>query len=128
MPHPELKNLDDYQLLLTETLTPWSTAQQIALVAGLAERWLPAYASFSAAEDWGDPASLRRSLDAVWGHVAGRALSSKDANRHLGQIEELTPHMDDFDDGEDALIACAVLNDALRACSQPANTLSIAVH
>lgn len=128
MPYREVKNLDDYQILLTETLSKWSGAQHIALVAGLAERWLPAYASFSAAEDWGDAASLRRSLDAVWGHVAGRPLASKDASRHLGQIEELTPHMDDFDDAEAALIACVVLNDALRACSQPANTLSIAVH
>lgn len=128
MPHREVKNLDDYQILLTETLASWSTAQHIALVAGLAERWLPAYESFSREEDWGDPASLRRSLDAVWAHVAGRPLSSADANRHLGQIEEITPHMDDFDDGEDALIACVVLNDALRACGRPANALSVAVH
>jgi uncharacterized protein YjaG (DUF416 family) len=128
MPHREVKNLDDYHILLSETLTPWSPAQHIALVAGLAERWLPTYASFSAEEDWGDPASLRRSLDAVWAHVAGRPLTSADANRHLGQIEEITPHMDDCDDGEDALIACIVVGDALRACSQPANTFSIVVH
>src|SRR3954447_27016090 len=91
MPQRDVKNLDDYQILLTETLSPWSTAQHIALVAGLAERWFPAYESFSKEEDWGDHASLRRSIDAVWAHLAGRPLTSADANRHLGQIEEITP-------------------------------------
>ncbi|HEX6895320.1 MAG TPA: DUF416 family protein, partial [Bryobacteraceae bacterium] len=104
MAQPELKSLDDYELYLTEKMTAWSPKQRIALAAAIAERWLPAYDSFSAEENWGDPASLRRSLDAVWNHVQGREMSGRDIARHTQQIEDVTPHMDDFD-AEEALIA-----------------------
>jgi len=127
MPHREVKSLDDYQILLTETLSAWSSPKHAAFVAGLAERWLPAYESFSREEEWGDAAGLRRSLDAVWAHVGGRPLAAADISRHLGLNEDATPHMDDFD-AEDALIACIVLRDALRVCGEPGNSLSIAVH
>ena len=62
MPNQELKSIDDYEAFLTETMTPWSPQQRVALAAAIAEHWLPAYESFSAEEEWGDPASLRRSL------------------------------------------------------------------
>lgn len=126
MPGQALKSIDDYEVFLTEKLTTWSPGQRLALAAAIAERWLPAYESFSAENEWGDPASLRRSLDAVWGCVEGRALADKDLARHIGQAEDVTPHMDDFD-AEDALTACAILTDALRACGAPDNTLAFVV-
>src|SRR5262249_31786937 len=81
---------------------------------------------FSAAEEWGDPATLRRSLEAVWGHVQGRTLTAADVGRHIKQIEDITPHMDDFD-AEEALTACAILMDALRCCGGPENTIPYAL-
>jgi uncharacterized protein YjaG (DUF416 family) len=122
MPNPELKSIDEYEIFLTETMTPWSAPQCVALAVAIAEHWLPAYESFSADEDWGDPASLRRSLDAVWSHIQGRMLADRDVARHIQQIEEITPHMDDFD-AEEALAACVIATDALRVCRDPANTI-----
>jgi hypothetical protein len=94
MANQDLKSLDEYEVFLTEKMTPWSPQQRVALAAAIAEHWLPAYESFSAEEDWGDPASLRRSLDAVWSHVQGGVLAERDVARHFQQVEEVTPHMD----------------------------------
>lgn len=126
MLNQELKSIDDYELFLTVRMTPWSPEQRVALAAAIAEHWLPAYESFSAEEEWGDPAGLRRGLEAVWGHVQGRTLAEADVVRHVEQIEEITPHMDDFD-AEEALTACAVLADALRACDGPDSSIPYAV-
>ena len=53
---------------------------------------------------------------------AGRVLTESDIARHTQQIDEITPHMDDFD-AEEALIACVALSDALRSCGTPENTI-----
>ena len=116
------KSIDYYGIFLTESMASWSSEQHVAWAAAVAQRWLPSYESFSYNEDWGDPASLRRSLEAVWSHVAGRMLSPSHAAQHIQQIDDVTPYMDDFD-AEDALIACALLKDALRACGEPDNSL-----
>src|SRR5690349_23509999 len=88
----------------------------------MAEHRMSADGSCSAAEDWGDPASLRQSLDAVWSRVQGRVLTESDIARHSQQLEEITPHMDDFD-AEEAVIVCVALSDALRSCGGPENTI-----
>jgi uncharacterized protein YjaG (DUF416 family) len=82
MANPKLNSIDEYEAFLTEKMTFWSTQQRIALAAAIAERWLPAYESFSAEEDWGDPDALRQSLDAVWSCVQGRILTESDIARH----------------------------------------------
>src|SRR5215471_12798515 len=125
MPNQELKSIDEYEVYLTETLTHWSPQQHVALAAAIAEHWLPAYESFLADEGWGDSATLRRSLEAVWNHVQGGVLADRDVARHIKQVEDITPHMDDFD-AEEALTACAVLIDAFRACGEPESTISSA--
>jgi uncharacterized protein YjaG (DUF416 family) len=122
MANPKLNSIDEYEAFLTEKMTFWSTQQRIALAAAIAERWLPAYEVFSAEEDWGDPDALRQSLDAVWSCVQECVLTESDIARHAQQIDEITPHMDDFD-AEEALIACAALSDALRSCGAPENTI-----
>ena len=77
--------LDDHEPLLRSMRAGLTraevrqTVQRVALAAAMAERWLPVYEVFSAAEQWGDPANLRRSLDAVWNHLRGRLLSSSDS-------------------------------------------------
>jgi hypothetical protein len=83
MANQELTGLDDYEIFLIEKMIPWSPQQRVALAAAIAEHWLPAYESFSADEDWGDPASLLRSLDAVWNHVQGRVLAETDVMRRI---------------------------------------------
>jgi uncharacterized protein YjaG (DUF416 family) len=126
MANQDLKSLDAYEIFLTEKMTPWSPQQRVALAAAIAEHWLPAYESFSAEEDWGDPASLQRSLDAVWAHVQGRALAERDVARHIQQIEQITPHMDDFD-AEEALTACVAVSEALQTCREAENTIPYAL-
>src|SRR5690242_10855159 len=114
----EFKSIDDYENFLGETLETWSPGQRLALAAAMAERWLPVYEKFSAKEDWGDAAALRRMLDAVWGHVRGRTLSQADLARYSEQLHDSTPHMDDFEAPE-ALGACMVLSEALDCCKTP---------
>lgn len=126
MANAELKSIDEYEVFLTEKMTAWSPQQRVALAAAIAEHWLPAYESFSLEEGWGDVASLRRSLDAVWSHVQGHILAERDVARHSQQVEEITPHMDDFD-AEEALIACVAVKEALRTCRDPENTIPYAL-
>lgn len=120
MPNEKLNSLDDYERFLYTTLEKWLPQQRVALAAAMAERWLPVYEAFSTAEQWGDPASLRRSLEAVWNHLARRSLSPADIARHTAQVKDSTPHMDDFDD-EAALAACIILSEALRCCGTEDN-------
>jgi hypothetical protein len=122
----ELRNVDDYEIFLTETMSLWSPQQRAAFAAAVAQSWLPAYEAFAAEESWGDPATLRRGLDAVWSHVQGVALAQADLARHQQLIDDITPHMDDFEAPE-ALIACCVVRDALRSCGDPDNSLPYAL-
>lgn len=115
-----MKTIDHYEAFLSETIESWSSSQRVAFAAAMAERWLPLYEAFSAEEDWGDPDNLRRSLDGVWNHAGGKLLGTRDVDRHLKQLQEITPHMDDFDAYE-ALAACCVLNEALNCCKKEDN-------
>jgi uncharacterized protein YjaG (DUF416 family) len=115
MPKEKLNSIDDYERFLYATVEAWSPEQRVALAAAMAERWLHVYEAFSEAEQWGDPASLRRSLEAVWNHLSGRLLSRADIARYIAQVEDSTPHMDDFDD-EAALAAGIMVQEALRSC------------
>jgi len=119
----ELKNIDEYGVFLTETLTPWSTQQHLAFAAAVAESWFPSYESFAEEEEWGDPDALSHALDAVWGHLSGNTLSKSDTARYEGQIDDITPHMDDFDSIE-ALMACVTVSETLQACGDPQNSLA----
>src|SRR5947207_12005360 len=42
MANQDLKSLDEYEVFLTEKMTPWSPQQRVALAAAIAEHWLPA--------------------------------------------------------------------------------------
>ena len=102
-------------------LNHWSPGQRAALAAAMAERWIPVYDRFSEEEQWGDAAGLHRILDAVWDHAGGhKRLTNTDVDRMTAQIEESTPHMDDFEAPE-ALVACIILKDALRCCRTTEN-------
>ena len=69
----------------------------------------------SQAEDWGDPAVPRYSLDMVWSHLGGRPLAADELARLTRLVEVATPHMDDFDANE-VLSACVMVIDELRCC------------
>src|SRR5262245_39093381 len=120
MSREALKSIDDYERFLRTTLDAWSPQQRVALAAAMAQRWLPIYGPFSVAEQWGDPANLRRSLEAVWNHVGGRMLAPADWARHVKLLEDSTPHMDDFDAYE-ATAACVILGEALKCCGTTDN-------
>jgi uncharacterized protein YjaG (DUF416 family) len=110
----DFTNIDEYEEFLSATISPWSTEQRVALAAAMAERWLHCYETFSQTERWGDPALLRRSLEALWNHVGGRAMPAADRNRFSEQLEENTPTMDEFDAYE-ALAACVIFAHALES-------------
>ncbi|MGB8253741.1 MAG: DUF416 family protein [Anaerolineaceae bacterium] len=122
MPTPTIKTLDDYEMYLGETIEAWSSEQRLALAAAIAERWLPAYDDFSKNEEWGDSPSLHFCLDTVWRFLLGETqLTAGDRARYKGQIQEVTPHMDDFDANE-ALAACIILSEAVECCRMGDNT------
>jgi uncharacterized protein YjaG (DUF416 family) len=123
MPGDEIKSIDDYDRFLSRTLEGWSSQQRVAWAAAMAERWLPIYEAFSAAEEWGDPASLHRNLEAVWQHVAGRTLVPVERARHVKLLEDSTPLMDDFDAVE-AIAVCVILGEALECCATPDNAVA----
>lgn len=110
-----LRSIDDYECFLGETLERWSPKQRLAFAASIAQRWLPSYEAFSAAEQWGDAAALRRCLDALWQHLGGSVLRPADQARYSQQLHDSTPHMDDFDAPE-ALAVCVILTDAIACC------------
>lgn len=111
-----MKDIDQYEDFLTTKLDTWSPKQRVAFAAAMVERWLHTYEKFSAAEQWGDAANLRRILDAIWGQALDRPLSPADRAGYGAQVEDCTPHMDDFDDAEAALATCIMLGEALDAC------------
>ena len=113
-------SLDDYEGFIQATIEPWSPARRIALAAAMAERWLPAYETFSIKEDWGDPIILRRSLAAVWNTLRGQTSSAVEWSRLSNQVDNITPHMDDFDANE-ALCACVMVQYAIDCCTTEDN-------
>lgn len=121
MADQKLNSIDDYERFLYTKIGEWSPKQRLAMAAAMAERWLPVYEKFSAAEQWGDAPSLRHSLEAVWKHLQGKLLSSSEIARYIAQVKDSTPHMDDFDDIA-ALSACVMLSSALECCRQNNNT------
>lgn len=122
---PPINSIDDYETYLHARLADLRPEQRAAFCAAMAERYLPVYAAFSKAEEWGDAAGMRRALDAVWDHLSGRSLGAVDIRRYRGLVHDATPHMDDFDAGE-ALAAAVLVGEAVDAC-QPGNNLNAAI-
>src|SRR4029453_4295679 len=110
-----MENIDEYEAFLSSKLESWSPEHRVAFSASMVERWMHTYEKFSDAEQWGDAANLRRILDAIWDHVLKRPLSPTDRARFAAQVEESTPHLDDFDANE-ALATCVMLSEALDSC------------
>jgi hypothetical protein len=115
MPDAEFDSLADYESFVRSTIEPWSPERRTCLAAAMAERWLPAYVTFTASEDWGDPAVLRQSLDAVWNSLRGAPSSAVEWSRHKKDLDNVTPHMDDFDANE-ALCVCVMIQYAIDCC------------
>ncbi len=114
-----MKDVNEYEEFLNAKLDSWSPKQRVAFAAAMAERWFPTYRKFSATEQFGDLAALRRILDGIWGEVLDRPIVAAARLRHASQIEENIPHLDDFDDADGALAACVMLGEALTASGVP---------
>jgi uncharacterized protein YjaG (DUF416 family) len=115
MPTQKPNSIDEYFRYLETMLKGWTSNQRLALAAGMAERWMHVYDTFSAKEQWGDPDALHSSLEAAWNHLAGMKLEPHDLSRHLQLVEDSTPHMDFFDDHA-ALAASFMVQEALECC------------
>jgi len=122
MPKEEYPSLDSYENFVREKIEPWSAAQRTALATAMAERWLPAYETFSKDEDWGDPAILRQSLNTIWDTLSGQVSTSVNWNALERQVDHITPHMDDFDANE-ALCACVMVKYAIQCCADVDNLM-----
>jgi uncharacterized protein YjaG (DUF416 family) len=103
----------------------YTPIQRLAFVLALAERWLPAYEKFAAAEEWGDPDLLRRALGACWNHLASQRQSAAQLKHLSDAVLDVSPHMDEFDNAE-ALQACLLVDTALECC-HASDDLSLAV-
>jgi uncharacterized protein YjaG (DUF416 family) len=121
-----MEDIDEYEAFLSSKLDAWSPEHRVAFAAAMVERWMHTYEKFSDAEQWGDAANLRRILDAIWDHVLKRPLSPTDRARFAAQVEESTPHLDDFDANE-ALATCVMLSEALDSCGSPESSTAAAV-
>ncbi len=120
MPIEAFNSLEDYEGFIKATIEPWPPARRIALAAAMAQRWLPAYETFTAHESWGDPAILRQGLEAVWQTVQSGTSPSADWHSLSSQLSDVTPHMDDFDANE-ALCACVMVEYAIDCCVKTEN-------
>lgn len=118
----DFESIEQYQTFLSEKLVSWKPPRPLALAASFAERWTRAYEEFSHQEEWGDPEALRAGVKIVWKHVLGQSSKASERKRLIRAIERVSPHMDDFDAIE-ALMACGVVDDALRACDNPNKTV-----
>src|SRR5207302_6282281 len=108
----------------TDTIELWSPSQRTAFAATTAERWLPAYTTFCAAEDWGDAAGARRALDAVSAHLGGSTLAAADVDRYVRHLADATPHLDDLD-AADALAAALLVSEAVSSCRAADNRTAV---
>lgn len=121
MSNEELNSLDDYEQFVSSTIRPWSQQQRTTLAVAMAERWLPAYESFSEENEFGDAAVLQRAVQSVWDCILGQTLTSKERRLHNQAVEENTPHLDDFD-CEEAIATSAMIFYALNCCATADNT------
>ncbi len=120
MPVEAFNSLEDYEGFIRETIEPWPPVRRVALAAAMAQRWLPAYETFTTRESWGDPAILRQGLEAVWQTVQSGTSLSVDWHRLSSELSNVTPHMDDFDANE-ALCACVMVEYAIDCCVKTEN-------
>lgn len=123
MPNEEFASLESYEVFIREKIESWSPPRRVALATAMAERWLPAYETFSRNEDWGDPVILRQCLNAIWNTLSGQASIPVDWTALESQVRNITPHMDDFDSNE-ALCACAIIQYAIQCCTDDDNHIS----
>jgi uncharacterized protein YjaG (DUF416 family) len=121
MSRKDFNSLDGYERFVSSTIGSWSREQRIALAAGMAERWLPVYESFSEEEEWGDPATFQRAVQSVWNCVLGHTLTPKEHRILKVRVEENTPHLDDFD-AEEIIATSAMIDYALNCCVGVDNT------
>lgn len=114
-------SLADYERFVTNLIKAWSHGQRTVLAAAMAERWLPAYETFSEENEWGDPASFQDAVQSIWNCVLGHKVTPKDSRLLEKRVEENTPHMDDFDAYE-ALTTSQMIHHGLKCCATADNT------
>jgi uncharacterized protein YjaG (DUF416 family) len=101
-------------------LTRLSDHQRAAYAIACAERLLPLYGWFEAAESWGDKTVLERSVEVAWKWVKGQA-ETQQISDAIEACEEVTPDTEDFSSGlaSRALDAASATAQALQTCLNP---------
>ena len=81
---------------LVEKLGRLDSKGQIAFAASCCERLLPNYRAFSIVEQWGNPAALRKALDAIWSFLDGVGLSTDEIKSLSTACMDAVPDSEEF--------------------------------
>jgi uncharacterized protein YjaG (DUF416 family) len=86
--------------------------------ASVAERFVALYLPFQDGSGRGDHFALEQALDVTWTFLFEGGVSPEALRGHLSQVEELTPHAEDFDQLATTLAqdACICVDSAIRWC------------
>ncbi len=111
----KIVTLDDRLHELVSQLKTLSGNQVALYFAVCGERMLGLYKQFHKTESWGNPTVLNGIVDSIWNYFQRNEIS--DWHELLAQIEQVTPHSDDFDNISAAMAqdVCIVVDSAIRA-------------
>lgn len=107
--------MDKYVAKMEHRLRIVSSAQASLFYTCCAERFLPLYAAFSKAEQWGDTEEVRSYLDLAWESALHQYLDREVAQAALDGLLRQTPHADDFESVETTFAQneCLLISSAL---------------
>jgi uncharacterized protein YjaG (DUF416 family) len=95
-----LENFESFLAELQKQIDQLPHSYQMAFSCACCERAFSNYVRFSDQQGWGDPTTLRSSLDLAWGCVRGGSISQKEAERIEKTCKALAPNSDDFSSWE----------------------------
>lgn len=106
---------------LRNRLHALSDLKRLAFLLACAERMYPNYLAFHRHHGWGEPQSIRRSLDLIWLRLEGADVSDG-ASELLTEVEKVTPDTEDFDSlyvspALDAAVVASILLESVGAIS-----------
>ncbi len=84
------KNLD----VLTKELERLPPLHRVAFAASICERLLPNYTAFYKEKNWGNPTTLRASLDEVWQILEGKPVDAEVIHQLVADCEDAIPDAD----------------------------------
>src|SRR5262245_38504694 len=88
---------DDIIAKISSELLQLPPPRIATFAAACSERFIGFYEEFSTKAEWGDSTLIRAALDAVWSFLSEDARSDMRLEIADSNVEQQTPHSDDFD-------------------------------